>query len=191
MALLPLYNRDLDWDLSPWRDSSRWNDRDLTITGFHDRFRNHVGRVLKDMDGSIFRMDDDMRRMMQTMGSPVAGQNVGSLLRELETSVKPTIVERNGRQIAQYTFDVKGFQPEEITIKTVDNNLEISARHEEKRGDGEISHAYKRTITIPDGISAEELQGKLVDDGLLRVEAPYRPPSLMDGSRSIPISHEF
>lgn len=120
-----------------------------------------------------------------------AGRDVGSLLRDLEGSVKPTIVDRNGRKIAQYTFDVKGFQPEEITIKTVDNNLEISAKHEEKRTNGEISHAYKRTITIPEGINADELQGKLVQDGLLRVEAPYRPSALTDGSRMIPITRGF
>lgn len=67
MALLPLYHRDLDWDLSPWRESTRWND--FTIAGFQDRFRNFTSRILQDMDHSVIRMDEDMRRMMQSMGS--------------------------------------------------------------------------------------------------------------------------
>ncbi|XP_055334272.1 heat shock protein beta-1-like [Paramacrobiotus metropolitanus] len=188
MALLPLYHRDLNWDVSPWseRDSHRWQD--FTIAGFNDRFSQHVGHILTGMDASIMRMDEEMRRMMQSMG---AGRDVRGLLRELEDSVKPAIVERNGTPIAQYSFDVKGFRPEEITIKTVDNTLEIEARHDEARDGGQISHAYKRTITIPAGIQAEELQGKLVDNGVLRVEAPYRAAALTDGSRMIPIMHEF
>jgi len=184
MALLPFFRRDHPLgDLSPWRDLDRPNE--FGMVGFPQHFRSHVGNILREMDDAIARMDDDMRKVMRTTGN---GYDPGSLLRDLRT-VSPSISEQNGQQMAHYDFDVAGFRPEEITIKTQDNTLDVIARHEEKTPGREVSREFRRTFTIPEGISPDELQGKLVRDGILRVEAPYRP-ALPEGSRLIPITHQ-
>ncbi|OWA51725.1 hypothetical protein BV898_16197 [Hypsibius exemplaris] len=205
MALLPFFRRDQtdlppDWDLSPWRNLDKTIGDFSSAPGFPAHFRSHVGGILRDMDNSIARMDEEMRRVM--MAAPGGAYNgpPGSLLSDLTHNISPSIsTSSNGQQIAHYDFDVKGFRPEEITVKTQDNLLEVIARHEERSPGREISREFKRTFTIPEGISPDELQGKLVQDGILRVEAPYRPPSALTSSSSegsysyhpIPITHQY
>jgi HSP20 family molecular chaperone IbpA len=199
MALLPFFGRDnvtppSSWDLSPWRDLDRLNEfGGVGGAGFiPQRFRSHVGSILREMDDSIARMDDEMRKVMRT-STGKNGYDSGSLLTELHT-ISPSISQQpDGLQIAHYDFDVSGFQPEEITIKTQDNTLEVIARHEVKSPGREVSREFRRTFTIPQGISPDELQGRLLRDAVLRVEAPYRPPALTqqpEVSRLIPITHQ-
>ena len=193
-----------DWDLSPWRDL----DHRLGEFGgagdaprFPHHFRSHVGGILRDMDNAISRMDEQMRKVMWPgqSGQSVAmttgggGYDPGSLLADLHTVTPSITTERDGRRMAHYDFDVSGFRPEEITVKTQDNQLEVVARHEERSPGREVSREFKRTFTIPEGIHPDELQGRLVNDGLLRVEAPYRPAGLTarDEPYAIPIEHQF
>jgi len=203
MALLPFFRRDQstlrpppEWDLSPWRNLDRIGDFS-SAPGFPQHFRSHVGDILRHMDESVARMDEDMRKVMMRSpgGGGGGGYDSGSLLSDLHT-INPSITNQpNGQQIAHYDFDVKGFRPEEITVKTQDNTLEVIARHEERSPGREVSREFKRTFTIPDGISPDELQGKLIQDGILRVEAPYRPPRALmgsdDDSHLIPITHQY
>lgn len=185
MALLPFFRREEfpGWDLSPWRDLDPWADSRVGTPNYH--FKSHLSGILQQMDSTIAHMDEEMRTVMKKMGAgDYAG---GSLLNEALRSVSPQIT--NG--FAIYDFDVSGFLPEEVTIKTKENVLEVIARHEEKTQNGEISREFRRTFTIPEGINPEELNGKLIRDGLLRVEAPYRPPALqsLPSERPIPIRY--
>lgn len=48
------------------------------------------------------------------------------------------------------TLDVKHFTPEEITVKTVGDVIEVHGRHEEKKDDhGVISRDFTRKYTVP------------------------------------------
>ena len=48
------------------------------------------------------------------------------------------------------TLDVKHFSPEELTVKTVGNYVEIRGKHEEKKDDhGVVSRDFTRKYTIP------------------------------------------
>ncbi|GAV05697.1 HSP20-4 [Ramazzottius varieornatus] len=187
MALLPFFRREefpgRGLDISPWRDLDPWADSRVGTPNYH--FKSHLSGILQQMDSTIARMDEEMRTVMKRVGAgDYAG---GSMLGEAARSVSPQI--NNG--LAIYDFDVSGFTPEEVTIKTKDNVLEVIARHEERTKNGEISREFRRTFTIPDGINPEELSGKLIRDGLLRVEAPYRPPALQSSPSERPVPIQY
>jgi len=47
---------------------------------------------------------------------------------------------------------VKHFSPEELSVKTVGNYVEIRGKHEEKKDDhGVVSRDFTRKYTIPSG----------------------------------------
>jgi len=91
-------------------------------------------------------------------------------------------------------LDCSHFKPEEITVKTVDNNIIINGKHEEKQDKhGWITREFTRRYTLPEGCEAEKVISSLNSLGVLTIEAPKRPlPSIEQNERVVPIavSHE-
>ena len=77
--------------------------------------------------------------------------------------------------------DIEDFSPEELTVKTVDRKLCISARREEKIGNRTSTKELNREIHLPDTIDPYAVKAFFSDSGKLIIEAPY--------VRSVPISH--
>lgn len=85
------------------------------------------------------------------------------------------------------SFNVKGFSPEEISVKTADGFIVVEASHDEKKdGHGYISRKLIRRYPLPDECVKEDVVCKLSDD-ILTVTAPRK---LVKNNTVIPVTHE-
>jgi HSP20 family molecular chaperone IbpA len=70
--------------------------------------------------------------------------------------------------------DVQQYTPEELEVKTVDNFICISGKHEEKKEDGtaHVSRQFSRRYGIPRGVKPEAITCKLTSEGVMVLSAP-------------------
>lgn len=90
----------------------------------------------------------------------------------------------------QVRLDVGHFAPEEITVKTVDDHVVVTACHEEKVDEhGYVSRQFSRRYMLPEGVEAEQIASSLSPEGVLVIEAPRKRPEpiLADNERLIPV----
>lgn len=90
----------------------------------------------------------------------------------------------------QVSLNVAPYNPDEISVKVVDNCIFVEAKHEERSEDGEsyVSRQFSRRYLLPDEYSIADIVSKLSSDGILTVTAP--PKQLdTDKGRSIQIQH--
>jgi crystallin alpha B len=89
-------------------------------------------------------------------------------------------------------LDCSHFKPEEITVKTVGNNLVINGKHEEKMDKhGWIQREFTRRYALPEGCEVEKVVSNLASNGMLSIEAPKKPlPPLKENERVVPIAIE-
>ncbi|KFM69864.1 Heat shock protein beta-1, partial [Stegodyphus mimosarum] len=83
-------------------------------------------------------------------------------------------------------FDVSDYAPEEILVKTIDNKLKVTAKHEEKTSNKTIYREYNREFLLPTGTNPELIKSSLSKDGVLTIEAPL-PAIESFRERTIPI----
>ena len=123
------------------------------------------------------------------------------LLPSLALAIPQKSVQRRGAsEVAndpnkfQVKMDCSHFKPEEIEVKTLDNNIVIHGKHEEKMDKhGWISREFTRRYTIPNECEANNVKSSLDSNGVLTIEAPKRQlEPLKDNERVVPInvSHE-
>lgn len=107
----------------------------------------------------------------------------------LQTSMKSTVTDsgssystmQDSDRKFKVDVDIEDFGPEELTVKTVDRKLCITARREEKIGNRTSTKELNREIHLPDTIDPYAVKAFFSDTGKLIIEAPY--------VRSVPISH--
>ncbi|XP_077511573.1 uncharacterized protein LOC144121980 [Amblyomma americanum] len=87
------------------------------------------------------------------------------------------------------TYNLRGYRPEDISVKAVDNSVVVSARHEEESDDGcsYVKREFTRRLTLPEGVDAGALSCALSSSGVLAIEAP-RPEPPSKKPRVIPIT---
>lgn len=84
----------------------------------------------------------------------------------------PLIQEGDSGKELKLRFDVSQYAPEEIVVKTVDNKLQVHAKHEEKSENRSVYREYNREFLMPKGTNPELIKSTLSKDGILTVEAP-------------------
>ncbi|XP_036180234.1 heat shock protein beta-2 isoform X2 [Myotis myotis] len=73
----------------------------------------------------------------------------------------------------QVFLDVSHFTPDEVTVRTVDNLLEVSARHPQRLDrHGFVSREFCRTYVLPADVDPWRVRAALTHDGILNLEAP-------------------
>ena len=69
--------------------------------------------------------------------------------------------------------NVKGFSPDEISVKIKDDRyVEVLARHEEKSEDGHTYREIKKFVQLPEGVDSQQVTPVLSTDGVLTVKVP-------------------
>jgi len=69
---------------------------------------------------------------------------------KLATNVASILQVTTDDEKFKITLDLKHFTPEEITVKTIGDSIEVRGKHEEKKDDhGVISRDFTRKYTIP------------------------------------------
>ncbi|KAJ7304949.1 hypothetical protein JRQ81_010646 [Phrynocephalus forsythii] len=96
--------------------------------------------------------------------------------------IRPRINKQLDRGISEVTLndhkfqvflDVCHFIPDEITIRTVDNLLEVTAQHPQKADrHGFISREFTRTYILPLDVDPLLVKATVTHDGILCIEAP-------------------
>ncbi|KAJ6640735.1 Heat shock protein 27 [Pseudolycoriella hygida] len=88
-----------------------------------------------------------------------------------------------GKDGFQVCLDVQQFAPNEISVKTVDNDIVVEANHEERQDEhGYISRQFKRRYTLPKGFDIKDVATQLSSDGVLTIKAPPKVKAVDDGS---------
>ncbi|XP_065283239.1 alpha-crystallin A chain-like [Dermacentor albipictus] len=96
---------------------------------------------------------------------------------------------RNEPDSFQVMLDVSHFSPEEITVKTVDRCISVSARHEERMDEhGFVSREFTRRYVLPEDTLPEQVSSTLSPDGVLTITAPKKPPASAPNERIVPIA---
>jgi len=80
-----------------------------------------------------------------------------------------------GLSVPQVILDVQQFSPDEITVKTIDNQVIIEAKHEEKQDEhGYISRQFVRRYVLPSSHDLANVTSTLSSDGVLTITAPRK-----------------
>ncbi|CAG2113460.1 unnamed protein product [Medioppia subpectinata] len=105
----------------------------------------------------------------------------------------------NGKRVAanvksdhnkfKVSLDCNHFTPEEIEVKTVDRDVIIHGKHEERMDNhGWVSREFTRKYTLPEECEAEDVKSSLDSNGVLTIEAPKRRVEpMIDNQRVVPI----
>ncbi|NWU05652.1 HSPB1 protein, partial [Cephalopterus ornatus] len=120
-----------------------------------------------------FRLLPRESALMPAPGSPFGA----ALSRQLSSGISEI---RQTADSWKVTLDVNHFAPEELVVKTKDNIVEITGKHEEKQDEhGFISRCFTRKYT-----------SSLSPDGMLTVEAPLPKPAIQSAEITIPVTVE-
>jgi HSP20 family molecular chaperone IbpA len=88
--------------------------------------------------------------------------------------------------VYRLNVDVDGFKPEEINVSLKENILVIKAKMERKTEDGsKFQQEFTREMTLPDNVDITSLKSFLGNDGVLNIEASYKPDAK---PKEIPVS---
>ena len=89
-----------------------------------------------------------------------------------------TITEKDGQKLVNFHFDLSGFEPEEIEIKTTgQQQLLVKALHNSQKDGHSLRREYHRVISIPDNVKVADLKSVLSPEGMLSVSAPMVKPA--------------
>lgn len=110
----------------------------------------------------------------------------GSVVPAPRTSGEMATVPRDKFQLM---VDVSSFAPEEITVKTVDNQIIVTAKHEERADEhGYVSRQFSRRYLLPDNIDIMSVTSSLSAEGILTITANQRQPEIKEKERVVPIN---
>jgi len=174
---------------SSWDDdqSSRQQERS------RDSLFNNSSSLSSGRHGSIFDapsiLDRDRDSFFDRKGS----------LFDNERSLLAANSESNGVSRVEYDannykihVNVKEYKPEELVVKTVDNNkIQVEAKHEEKTSNGQSysTKSFSQSFTLPKGVNPDSISSALSKEGVLTISAPL-PPALKNNSEKlVPIKY--
>ena len=96
------------------------------------------------------------------------------------TDLVPTV----GKDGFQVNMDIQQFNPNEVTVKTVDNSIIVEGKHEERPDEhGYISRQFTRRYTLPKGYDPNSVCSTLSSDGVLTIKAP--PPQQLESNERV------
>lgn len=86
------------------------------------------------------------------------------------------------------SFDVSAFKPEEISVKVIDRDIIVEAKHEEREDEhGYISRQFTRKCILPDEYDPDTISTYLNAEGKMTIK-PLKPkPAVQSNERIIPI----
>ncbi|GFT77282.1 hypothetical protein NPIL_242101 [Nephila pilipes] len=87
----------------------------------------------------------------------------------------------------QVKLDTSCYQPEEITVKVVNDRVTISAKHESNGDDVYEYHEMTRCMDLPEGVDPETIISRLNSEGQLTIEAPMKPQKNTVQERVVPV----
>ncbi|GFW61337.1 hypothetical protein TNCV_4136551 [Trichonephila clavipes] len=74
----------------------------------------------------------------------------------------------------QVKLDTSNYQPDEITVKVINDRIAISAKHESRGDDVYEYHEMTRSFDLPEGVDPATVVSRLNTSGQLTIEAPMK-----------------
>lgn len=130
---------------------------------FDDEFR------ALDMHNSMLRFDRELDRIRRDLFRLDDASGPGGELRQPEN---PYVTDPEGNRKLALRYDVSQFNPEEVTVKTTDNEILVHAKHHEETEGRKVHREFTRKFQLPENIDPKTLKATLSKDGVLHVEAP-------------------
>ncbi|KFO97307.1 CRYAA protein, partial [Cochlearius cochlearius] len=164
----------------------------MDITIQHPWFKRALGPLIPSRLFDQFfgegLLEYDLLPLFSSTISPYYRQ---SLFRSvLESGISEV---RSDRDKFTIMLDVKHFSPEDLSVKIIDDFVEIHGKHSERQDDhGYISREFHRRYRLPTNVDQAAITCSLSNDGMLTFSGP-KVPSNMDAShteRPIPVSRE-
>ncbi|XP_031408235.1 alpha-crystallin A chain [Meleagris gallopavo] len=164
----------------------------MDITIQHPWFKRALGPLIPSRLFDQFfgegLLEYDLLPLFSSTISPYYRQ---SLFRSvLESGISEV---RSDRDKFTIMLDVKHFSPEDLSVKIIDDFVEIHGKHSERQDDhGYISREFHRRYRLPANVDQSAITCSLSSDGMLTFSGP-KVPSNMDPSHSerpIPVSRE-
>lgn len=94
-----------------------------------------------------------------------------NLRKEMMSTGSSTV--KNDPNQFQILLDVSQFQAGEVDVKTIDHEVIIHAKHDEKEDEhGKISREFKRRIVLPLGVDPLQITALYDSKGILAIRAP-------------------
>ncbi|KOC70251.1 Protein lethal(2)essential for life [Habropoda laboriosa] len=156
--------------LLPMLFSNWWEDLEKPHRLFDQHFglplsAENLPSALAPLDSEIFVVRPRRRRLQR--------------YQPYERSVNPessgTSTVQADKKKFQVTLDVQQFDPEEVTVKVVGNNVMVEGKHEERQDEhGWISRQFARKYLVPEQCDIEQLKSDLSSDGVLTITAPRK-----------------
>jgi HSP20 family molecular chaperone IbpA len=139
---------------------------------FFERQKSMFGDVFKDMGADWESFDKEMERMRSEMFTLKAFDFDDPFASMMIKPDRPIVSDAEGNKRLSLRFDCKEFKPEEIQVKTMNNQLSVQAKHEEISPGRRVYKEFSRQYTLPNKIDPLTLNSVLAADGVLTIEAP-------------------
>ncbi|CAF1550827.1 unnamed protein product [Adineta steineri] len=68
--------------------------------------------------------------------------------------------------------DTRGYEPDELTVRLLDDNLLVQGRKKSSSSKKSDSKQFSQSIRLPDGIDKYNVTSQVMDDGMLFIEIP-------------------
>jgi len=138
-----------------------------------NRFRNQLTDRENEFFGRSAISSSTQQSSQRTSHSTTGdGGHRSELSTWLDGLNSPLVHDSDDGKVLKLRFDVTQYAPEEIVVKTVDNRLQVHAKHEEKSENRSVYREYTREFLLPKGVQPERIKSSLSKDGVLTVEAP-------------------
>lgn len=142
-------------------DRYDWDFVDRQMSLFPS-FRNDFDKDFFSGDFKSASIEDEIAKMKRDMFQLTSGESI------LKVD-QPFVEDFSGNKRMALRFDCSKFNPEEIQVKTVDNNLTV---HTDESPGRKVYREFTKSCTLPKNIDPLSLKSSLTRDGFLQVEAP-------------------
>ncbi|XP_077516791.1 alpha-crystallin B chain isoform X2 [Amblyomma americanum] len=167
---------------------------DNEFSSIRERFEAEMRKMEEEMSRFRSQLMDHERDFFAKSSAPLQGSGqlppgMGAASKTWLDSMNSPLIQdaEDGTKQLKLRFDVSQYAPEEIVVKTIDNRLQVHAKHEEKSENRSVYREYNREFLLPKGTNPEQIKSQLSKDGVLTIEAPLPAIEAPNKERNIPI----
>ncbi|CAG5100938.1 5'-cyclic phosphodiesterase 8 (Drosophila melanogaster) [Cotesia congregata] len=160
-----------------WKEYHNMSVVPLMYRDWWDDFDRPVSRLIDQHFGSALSRDDlfstwNINRPRSVFPTSMYYRPWRNLARSNSSGASTIQCDKDKFEVI---LDVQQFSPDEIVVKTVDNNVIVEAKHEEKKDEhGYISRHFIRRYILPSCHDPLEVTSSLSSDGVLTITAPKK-----------------
>lgn len=164
-------------------------------SGFFDRQKALFPKFQSEFEKSFEEFEKEVHKSRKSMfelspwelqKDPFDATQFGINMLKVDS---PFVEDLSGNKKLNLKFDCSQFKPEDITVKTVDRNLTVHAKHEESTPGNKVLREFTKAYLLPESVDPAKVTSSLSADGVLCVEAPAPKTVVARDEKLIPTEH--